>query len=198
MKEAKIGPNAMIQTVEALKETYDSPKTTEILHAGGHAHLIDQLPSSMVSETMFIDLIQALVGQIGAEQTRQVLHRSGQRTGDYVLQYRIPRLFQRLLTSNILPRPARQYLLLAAISKSAWTFVGSGTFRFVGGKEPAIIISNQVPDPDPPLPPEICSFYQGTFEKLLQVLVDARATVRQRPSEPGSTVRCAYSIGYPG
>lgn len=208
MNSARIGPNALIQTVEALKETYGLARTTDLLHEGGYPHLIDYMPAEMVDEQEFLMLIQALTTQLGSEQAASILKRSGQRTGDYVLRYRIPPLFQRLVRWRGLPRGWGLWLLLAAIRQSAWTFVGSGEFRFSTAKESRILIVNR--SPTVAIPPEVCHFYGGTFERLVQVLIDARRQVHRLSEQPhpeeqeqkgttgelqaGENIRCAYVI----
>lgn len=213
MNSARIGPNALIQTVEALKETYGLARTTDLLHEGGYPHLVDYMPAEMVDEQEFLMLIQALTTQLGSEQAASILKRSGQRTGDYVLRYRIPPLFQRLVRWRGLPRGWGLWLLLVAIRQSAWTFVGSGEFRFSTGKELRILIINR--SPTVAIPPEVCHFYGGTFERLVQVLIDARMQVQNmKPlrlneqnqpeereqeqatskSQAGENIRCAYVI----
>lgn len=192
MENARIGPNAIIQTVAALKENCGSARAEEILYAGGQPHLVDHLPTHMVNEQEFLSLIHLLLNQVGSEQTRHILERSGHLTGDYVLAYRIPKPFQRLLTWRIVPRHLSLSLLMTAIAKSAWTFVGSGQFRFVGGNERTISITNRAPDQE--IPPEICSFYGGTFAKLVQVLIDAHMVVCPTTNENNKTTRCAYRI----
>lgn len=194
MEQAKIGPNAVIQTVEALKEIYGVPRALATLQSIGQSSLVEHPPLGMIPETIFVTLVRALADHLGSDATMRILRRSGERTGDYVLQYRIPRFFQMLLRSGILPRAARQYLLLAAISKSAWTFVGSGVFTWAGGREPGMTITNRIPIPS--FPAEMCSFYEGTFERLLRVLVDPRATVQQIHCATETPIRCAYRIRY--
>ncbi|NJN66889.1 MAG: bacteriochlorophyll 4-vinyl reductase [Chloroflexaceae bacterium] len=217
MNNARIGPNALIQTVEALKETYGLARTTDLLCEGGFPSLVDFMPAEMVDEQEFLMLIHALTTQLGSEPTRAILRRSGQRTGDYVLRYRIPSLFQQLVRWRRLPRHWSLWLLLLAIRQSAWTFVGSGVFRFSLGKEKEarILIVNRAPNPA--IPPEVCSFYGGTFERLVQALIDAHMQVQSVDGTPtdgqrlegqasdgqdaerqaGEPVRCAYVIRYP-
>jgi len=192
MEQAKIGPNSIIQTVQALKETYGIPQTNEILQRGGHSQLIERLPSEMVQEQEFLRLIQALIGQLGAEPTMTILRRSGQLTAFYLLKHRIPHPFQKLL--NVLPLAPGFTLLLFAIKKSAWTFVGSGLFSFVGGREPKIIIANRHAEQH--IPAEICSFYAGTFEQIFQSLLDEHTQVQAIAGQPGSDVRCAYAVHF--
>lgn len=191
MQQAKIGPNSIIQTVEALKETYGIPQTHEILRRGNHAHLIETLPAEMVDEQEFMHLVGMLLEQLGSEQAIGILRRSGQLTGFYLLQHRIPRFFQKLL--HMLPRSIALNLLLIAIQKNAWTFVGSGVFRFVGGIHARIIIAHRPSAYT--IHPEACGFYCGTFEQIFKILIDPQAQV-QPIEHHHSDIRCAYSVAY--
>lgn len=191
-ESARIGPNAIIQTVAALKETCGTARAEEILHAGGLPHLVDHMPDHMVREQEFFSLIHLLLDQVGAEEAMRILERSGHLTGDYVLRHRIPHPFQRLLMWRAVPRQMSLRLLMLAIARSAWTFVGSGQFRFEGGNKCTISITNRTPDQA--IPAAICSFYGGTFAKLVQVLIDARLMVECITEGKDDTIRCAYRI----
>ncbi len=194
MGEARIGPNAIIQTVEALKELYGVPYTLEVLQRGQQAHWIDNLPTTMVEERVFLTLAEALVGQIGSDEARRVLWRCGERTAQYLLANRIPGPFQQLV--KMIPRQAGFTLLLFAISKSAWTFVGSGTFHFVGGAQPVILIAN--PARECIVLPEVCGFYGGTFEGILRSLLGEQTRVVPASCGERWDCRCAYTVTFAG
>lgn len=199
MGNAKVGPNTIIQTVEALKEFYGENRAREMLQEGQHSHLIHTMPAEMVEEQEFLTLVQMLQDHVGSEETRKLLKRSGQLTARYLLKHRIPGPFQRLV--KVLPREWGLTLLLMAISGNAWTFVGSGTFSFMGGKEARIIIANR--SPEQAVQPEVCSFYAGTFEALFQTLIHAQCLVQEMVIRGGDVapnvshgddIRCAYKI----
>lgn len=192
MEQVRIGPNSIIQTVEALKEHYGYSRTVEILHQGGYLQLMDNLPSTMVAEQEFVSLATMLIHQLGSEQAGNILNRSGQRTAFYLLKHRIPPFFQYIVKH--LPRGAGFTLLLMAIGKNAWTFVGSGRFSFVGGKAPRIMLFNR--SSGHTVPPEACRFYAGTFETLLRELLGAQATVEEIRCPASDEIRCAYAVSY--
>lgn len=186
---ARIGPNAIIQTVQALKEFCGVPQAIAILQKGDQAHLIDRLPSAMIDEQEFHALVWALVEQLGPAQTQQILRRSGQLTALYLLQHRIPKPFQWLL--KVLPRRVGLTLLLTAISKHAWTFAGSGQFSFTVGKVPRLTITRVVQSSE-----AISGFYAGTFEQLLQTLIDARSQVQEQDRPAGSGAAWTYIVTF--
>lgn len=197
MENAKIGPNSIIQTVEALKETYGLSEAQAVLQRGGLSDLIDQLPSEMIPERDFLHLVSVLLAEIGEDATAAILQQSGQRTAQYLLTHRIPGVFQRLV--SLLPRTFGLKLFLWAISKNAWTFVGSGMFRFRVGTDTAIAIFNQ-PTAQHQVPPQVCSFYRGTFAHLFQTLIGPQLDVIPTTDtdlsdgQEHTSVRCAYRV----
>lgn len=198
----RIGPNALIQTVRALREQLGNVQANQLLQQGGQGYLIDHQPTAMVDEKAFMDLVAALVSALGVAQTKQVLARSGQLTALYLLQHRIPQSFQRLL--KLLPRHLALALLLFAISKHAWTFVGSGAFRYRLGRTTALTVHSSIQ----PVA-AVHGFYGGTFEHLVHALIDAQAEMQYRAptladtsdlyqigSQPDLLAECNYFISF--
>jgi divinyl protochlorophyllide a 8-vinyl-reductase len=188
---AKIGPNAIIQTVVALRERYGEPEANAILERGGQAHLCTQLPEHMVDEGQFHTLVRALLAELGPEPTHNLLYESGERTARYLLQHRIPRPFQALVKR--MPRLLGLRLFMWAIGQHAWTFVGSGQFRFVVEQQPVIHLNVSYPSV-----PAVASFYGGTFTYLIQVLIDPQATVQTSASDAAGTLDCRYTLVWHG
>ncbi len=169
---AKIGPNALIQTVNALRELYSEAQIAAMLALSGHVHLLEVSPEGMVDENEFDRLVDALAANLGVLEARRVLQRAGELTAFYLLEHRIPRPFQKLL--RWLPRRMALRLLLVAMQQNAWTFIGSGTFTFdLSGKLPTIQIASNIR-----LMEAACGFFGGTFECLIQTLVDGGAFLR--------------------
>ncbi|MCG8346542.1 MAG: bacteriochlorophyll 4-vinyl reductase [Chloroflexales bacterium] len=173
----RIGPNSIIRTVEALHEAYGQTRAAEILRCSGRADLIDILPVDMIDETDFTQLVLALRSQLGGPAAERILRRSGQLTAVYLLQNRIPQPVQYLL--KILPHRVGLRILLQAISKHAWTFVGSGTFSFQLDKTLYISIGDCVECRGVQASAPVCSYYSGAFEHLLQTLIAPRAAVQE-------------------
>ncbi|MCB0074660.1 MAG: bacteriochlorophyll 4-vinyl reductase, partial [Caldilineaceae bacterium] len=173
----KIGPNALIQTVHVLQAQASPDEVAAVLHACGLERLLTEMPSTMVDEQEFFDLADTLAAQRGVTETQAILREAGRLTGDYLLTHRIPRPFQRLL--HLMPRRAAMKLLMTAIRKHAWTFVGSGDFTYTLGRRPQLTIacSSNVTS-------AVCGFYGGTFERLFQTLVDAEAQVEMITTPP--------------
>ncbi len=186
---ARIGPNSIIQTVQSLRDQYGLAQANALLAQGGQASLIEHLPAEMVDEAEFHALVQMLVAQLGPTEAAQVLYEAGQRTARYLLQHRIPRLFQHLV--RLLPRRSALWLLLRAISFNAWTFVGSGRFDFVVHRHPSISVRVNYPTVS-----SVASFYGGTFAHLIQVLIDPRTTMQTSTSYSAGGIDCTYTLTF--
>lgn len=190
----RIGPNAIIQTVQALKERYGIPQTETLLRRIGHAALITTLPHEMIDEQDFLVLMQALRAQLGLAETGEILQRSGQLTAGYVLANRIPAPVRLLL--KLLPPGLALPMLLTAVKKHAWTFVGTGEFSYVLGKKPQLFIVNCVECRGVQADAPICRFYQGAFEGLLRALVSARTQVRETSCGACGEERCTFAVTF--
>lgn len=167
---ARIGPNALIQTVAALREQYDDAAIRPILSACSLTYLLDESPASMVAEADFAALVRVMSEALGSATTHAILRRSGQLTGDYLLTHRIPRPFQRLL--GVLNRRLALKLFALAIGQHAWTFAGSGRFAYSTGSPAYLAVTTHI-QPGA----AVSGFFGGTFEHLVRTLIDANARI---------------------
>jgi divinyl protochlorophyllide a 8-vinyl-reductase len=188
----KIGPNAIIQTVQAMKEIIGVHRAEELLVRAGRDDLLIRLPDEMIDEAEFQMLAHALFEQLGESQALRILRRSGQLTARYLLRHRIPQPAQRML--RLAPQPIALWLLLSAINKHAWTFVGSGEFRYTLGRSPMITITRCIACAGIRSETPICSFYTGCFEHLFRTLIDPRAQVFETECESCGDLCCRFAI----
>lgn len=186
----KIGPNSIIQTLAALKETYDPIQSYAILACGGAARLAEQVPVNMIDEQEFHTLALALVAQLGPVEAGQILRRAGQLTAVYLLKHRIPLLAQLLLRA--LPARQSMRILLPAVARHAWTFAGSATFSFGADGAPWAQIDSPLLRARPALAGAVCNFYKGTFVHLIHALVGRRMTVWESECQAHGDSACAY------
>lgn len=188
---ARIGPNALIQTVAALQERFAPSCVEEILKAAGEGNLLNEQPETMVPERRFADMVGALADKLGVGTGREVLHQSGRLTADYLLANRIPKQFQASL--KFLPRRLAQWVLLTTIKQNAWTFIGSGEFTYhhALSRTPQIQVASCVH------PASVsCGFYGGTFERLVQKLINSGAHMRWDVKGSGDESCCVYTFEY--
>lgn len=185
-KPALIGPNAVLQTVDVMEE--------RLGHAATRAVLVDAqihaLPSGagMIPEVHALRLHRwlALHAPMGA---LEIAEQAGARTADYIIAHRIPRLAVWLLRR--LPALLAAPLLMAAIRRHAWTFVGAGRFTPLGAWRFTIDRSKAG---DPMMPPDsLFVWYAAVFTRLYRELVAADCTCRMiepaAPCEPARSYR---------
>lgn len=189
---ARIGPNAVLQTLAALERLEGADRRDSAARRAG----IDPARlSGMVPEAWFLALIRAVRDLLPPARADAVLRLSGARTADYVAENRIPRPFRRLLAA--LPARLGIPLLLAAFRRHAWTFAGSGRFS-VEGNYPGTLILEQCPtcrlgtSPTP-----AGAYYEAAFEGLLHI-VDARVRVREFRCRSVGDPSCQFAIELSG
>lgn len=192
LQGGRIGPNAITRVAEVLPPRVGSHATRELFEHAGLAHYLTRPPEQMVEEAEVRQLHQALRVRLGEVRARDVAAAAGARTADYLLAHRIPKPVQALL--KVLPAPLAARVLLAAITRNAWTFVGSGRFTARVGRPVVLTIR------DNPLCTELasdepaCDFYAATFERLFQVLVHPRSQVREVACEACGDPECRFEI----
>lgn len=121
-----IGPNAILQMMPVLERMAGPQGALGLLREAGVAALPDG--TQMIPEGEAARLHQWLRGSMG-EQAAPMAREAGIGTARYILAHRIPAPVQSVL--RILPAPLAARALSRAISRHAWTFAGSGTFRVV-------------------------------------------------------------------
>lgn len=188
---ARIGPNAVIQTVAVLRDRFGAARAADIVQrATGRA--LDTMPEHMVEEGEVRALVQQCLRELGARQTRAVLRESGHRTAEYLLSHRIPRPVQWLL--KLLPASIGVRMLLGAIGQHAWTFAGSGHFHAHIGRSTTFAIDDCPLCRGLTLDAPICDYYAGTFERLLSTLIRRDTGVVQTGSAVCGGSSCTYAV----
>ncbi|MBU7579219.1 MAG: bacteriochlorophyll 4-vinyl reductase [Porphyrobacter sp.] len=182
--EALIGPNAVLKTVEVMEERLGPAETAAIL---GDAQ-ITRLPTGahMIPEIEALRLHRwlALHDPMGA---LAIAEEAGARTADYIIANRIPRMVVWLLRR--LPPVLAAPLLMAAIRRHAWTFVGAGAFAAQDAWRFTIDRSGAQDCMMPPV--SLFHWYAAVFTRLYRILVATDCTCRLHtitPAVPGASV----------
>ena len=128
----RIGPNAILRVMDALRAEQGAPVLGMVLERAGISGYLDAPPEAMVDQGEVRALHSALREILGIDGARSIGRDAGRRTGDYLLAHRIPRFAQRILRA--LPAPIAGRLLLKAITKNAWTFAGTARFTVAPGR----------------------------------------------------------------
>ncbi|MBE9154986.1 bacteriochlorophyll 4-vinyl reductase [Cyanobium sp. LEGE 06113] len=178
---ALIGPNAILQTVTVMEARMGAAETRAVLAEAR----IGALPSGrhMIPEIHALRLHRwlSLHDPLGSFL---IAEEAGAATADYIIANRIPRAAAWLL--HHLPAMLAAPLLMAAIRKHAWTFIGAGAFAAQGPWRFTIDRAG-ADDPVPP-PDSLFHWYAAVFTRLYQRLVasDCRCLVQMtaRPEAP--------------
>lgn len=193
---ARIGPNALIQTVAALREALGAAAADAFLKGIGRGDLAAAPPTTMVDEAEFIALIGALRAAYGVEETGAILARSGELTAAYLLAHRIPAPARALLPA--LPRRAAMGLLLRAVGAHAWTFAGGGRFSFsVGRERTQLRLADCAECRGMVVREPLCRYYERCFQALLRPLIDRRLAVREAACAAAGADACVFEVTWP-
>jgi divinyl protochlorophyllide a 8-vinyl-reductase len=190
----RIGPNAITRVAQALAPRLGSSATRDLFERAGLQRYLKQPPQDMVDEAEVRALHHELQRSLGHDQASEVARAAGVATADYLLAHRIPRPAQRLL--RLLPARLAARLLLAAVRRNAWTFVGSGEFSASAQRgQPVVLrirhnplcqgVRSSVP---------ACDYYAMTFQRLFQVLVHAQARVVEVACEACGDPECRFEL----
>lgn len=184
---ALIGPNAVLQTAWAMEAAIGAAAAREVLEVAG----IDALPSgeAMICEGEALRLHQALV-MLHPDAAEAIAAEAAVGTADYIIAHRIPRFAARAL--RWLPAPIAARLLMRAIEKHAWTFVGAGAFTVTGPWHFSIDRS-QAGDRTAP-PDTLFRWYGAVFARLYARLVRAGSGCTGAAPDPRYPLRWHYRI----
>jgi divinyl protochlorophyllide a 8-vinyl-reductase len=186
-KRALIGPNAVLQAVAVMEERLGHAETAAILadaqieRLPSGAHMIPEIDALRLHRWLALhDPLEAFV----------IAEESGARTADYIIANRIPRAACWLLRH--LPARFAAPLLMAAIRKHAWTFIGAGAFTPAGAWR--FTIDRMRADDSIPPPPSLFMWYAAVFTRLYRALVARDCTCRMVQPEQGFPPRRTYAI----
>ena len=188
----RIGPNVIIQTAHTLADRLGIEMAEQFITAATPFSIGD-LPTEMVDERTANALMRHLSDARGPVFMRSVMEEAGRRTGDYLLQNRIPAPARWILPH--LPRTLAMRALLNAVSRHTWTFAGSAQVKFTLG-DPAVITIRHCPlcvsqrSTEP-----MCDFYTGTFSRLLRALVHPQAWAEEVACEARGDTACRFLLG---
>jgi divinyl protochlorophyllide a 8-vinyl-reductase len=186
-----IGPNAITRVAQVLPAWRGTAFAQGVFESAGLLRHWRRPPEQMVREDEVRALHRALREALPAEEAAEVSRAAGHATADYLLKRRIPPAVQRLLKA--LPAP------LAAITRHAWTFAGSGQFSAVPprrGRPWVLEIRHNPLCRGVQAVTPACDYYAATFERLLQVLVRAGARVEEISCEACGSDACRFELRF--
>lgn len=184
---ALIGPNAVLQMAWAMEATIGAAAAREVLEVAG----IDALPSgeAMICEGQALRLHHALA-MLHPAAAEDIAAAAAVGTAEYIIAHRIPRFAA--LALRWLPAPIAARLLMRAIERHAWTFVGAGAFT-VTGPWNFTIDRSQADDRTAP-PDTLFHWYAAVFARLYSRLVRASSGCTGAAPDPRYPLRWHYRI----
>ncbi|MCR9157513.1 MAG: bacteriochlorophyll 4-vinyl reductase [Rhodobacteraceae bacterium] len=160
-----IGPNAILQLLPQIERIGGEARVAQMLAEAGVFEVPDG--TQMIPEGDAARLHQVL-RRDEPEMAAELAAAAGRATADYILAHRIPKLAQWVLKA--LPSPLAARSLSTAITKHAWTFVGSGGFAAHGPWRFEIAANPIVQGESSDVP--LCHWHAAVFEHLYRTLVN--------------------------
>ena len=191
---ARIGPNAITQVAGALERVLGAAPASTLLESAGLGAYVQDPPQQMVDEREVIALHSTLRARLSTQQAGLIAQAAGVATGDYLLAHRIPSAAQLVL--RMLPARLASRALLAAITRHAWTFAGSGRFTATPGLPVVLTIEDCPICRGAALATPACRYYAATFTRLYQQLVHPRAVARETQCIATGGAACRFEIDW--
>lgn len=194
---SRIGPNAITRIAEAMQRLHGAEAARQLFEAAAMPHYLDTPPGAMVDENEVIALHRAGRRHLGIDRFAVVARLAGELTGDYVMQYRIPRPARILL--RLLPAPLAARMLARAIAAHAWTFTGSGGFSFQARHNGMLLnIRNSPLARGEQAGVPLCDYYAATFERIFRRLVKSSCEVAEIGCIATGSRACCFDVRFSG
>lgn len=190
-----IGPNAVIQLVEAISAAGMANVLAPVFTAAGQPTWLSEPPARMTDERPVGMLHRLLRAALPPDQAECLLEDAGRRTADYLLAHRIPPLAQMLLR-HVPPRLAAT-LLVQAIRRHAWTFAGSGVFQAQAGRVTVLTLTGNPLCTGESAGRPVCVWHAAVFRRLFTVLVAPAVRVAETQCQAAGGRCCQFMIDLP-
>lgn len=185
----RIGPNAILQLITVLDACETRALRDRVMQASGVA--VPPADAGMLPEADCAAVHRSL-RQLLPDRADPLLHSAGLATGDYILAHRIPPLAQGLIRA--LPAPLGARLLVAAITRHAWTFAGTGSFATTGWRPLTFQVTDNPLIRDERARVPLCHWHAAVFQRLLGALVWPRAHVHEVQCAAKDDVACRFVV----
>jgi divinyl protochlorophyllide a 8-vinyl-reductase len=186
----RIGPNALTQLLPLLERAGGPALRDGLLAEAGIFALPDM--TGLIEEGPVARLHQALRAR-QPDLAPSLAWEAGLRTADYIIANRIPR--PAVLLMQMLPAPLAAPLLLGAIEKHAWTFVGSGRFDVMSRRPVRVAIHDNPVVRGEVSDHPLCHWHAAVFERLFSRLVHPRWCATESVCGAMGHHACVFEIG---
>lgn len=192
----RIGPNAAIQLIAALKSLGETEALNRLFAESGREAWLKNPPQEMIPTSDAARLHIGLRGLLPAPRAEAALAVAGGLTADYLLANRIPRPAQFIF--KILPARVAAWALMRAISANAWTFAGSGVFSFsIDSGAEARISENPLCSGLLTETPS-CVWHAAVFEGLFRALVSPSTRAHEIACRARGDSCCRFRLDWAG
>lgn len=192
----RIGPNAAIQLIAALKALGETEALTRLFDESGRSAWLEAPPQEMIPTSDAARLHVGLRRLLPAPRAEAALATAGGLTADYLLANRIPRPAQ--IVFKILPARVAAWALMRAISANAWTFAGSGVFSFsIDSGAEARIADNPLCSGLSAEAPA-CVWHAAVFEGLFRALVSPSTRAHEIACRARGDACCRFRLEWAG
>ena len=197
---ARIGPNAVTRIAEALRAFGGAALADLVFTRAGLRGYLGDPPQAMLDEREVTRLHHALRAELDPAAADAVARDAGLRTARYLLAHRIPMPVQRLLRA--LPAPLAARGLLRAITRHAWTFIGSGRLeatppgwrRAPWGDPVRLVLHDNPMCRGLVTQAPACAYHAAVFEQLFVALVHPQARAIEVSCEAAGADACRFEI----
>ena len=189
-----IGPNAVLQLIEALKAAGLYDVSAPVFATAGVADWLADPPEKMVDQRRVARLHQALRAVSSRQEGSALMADSGRRTADYILANRIPKPAQMLLKR--LPARLAAMAFVPAIKAHSWTFAGTGAFTGQAGLPTVFTLTGNPLCAGEHASAPVCTWHAAVFQRLFQVLVSPRARAVETECEACGDPFCRFEVDW--
>jgi divinyl protochlorophyllide a 8-vinyl-reductase len=192
----RIGPNAVIQLVAALKALGETEAMSRLFQQSGHGAWLESPPHKMIAASEAARLHVGLRGLLPKPRAEAALALAGGLTADYLLANRIPGFAKTVF--RILPSRLSAWALMRLISANAWTFAGSGVFSFAidSGAEARIGENPLCSGLHTEAP--ACVWHAAVFEGLFRSLVSPSSRAQEVACRARGDDCCRFRLDWAG
>jgi divinyl protochlorophyllide a 8-vinyl-reductase len=189
-----IGPNAVLQLIEALKAAGLDDMADPVFATAGTADWLVNPPTKMVDQRRVARLHQAVRAVSSFEEGAALMADAGRLTADYILANRIPKAAQVLLKA--LPARLAAALFVPAIRAHSWTFAGTATFTGRSGVPTVFTLANNPLCAGERSTRPVCAWQAAVFQRLFQVLVSPHAHAVETQCEASGGTCCRFEVDW--
>jgi divinyl protochlorophyllide a 8-vinyl-reductase len=192
----RVGPNAVIQLVAAIKAQNLTLQMMPAFASLDAVHWLSYPPRQMLDAERVGRLFRAVRANLPLPRASALMEDAGTRTADYLLANRIPRFVRWLL--RLMPPRFSARLLATAIRRNAWTF-GADHHFIISGTSPLIfeIEGNPLCGGEFSARP-ICAWHEAVFRRLFRALVSPQTEIVETDCEAAGAPACRFVVDWEG